>query len=367
MKYLQGMELFVEVANAKSFSRAADTLGIPKSTLSRQVAQLEQAIGLQLLSRTTRKVELTAAGTLYLERCERIVHAAHAAHEELQTLVQTPSGPLRINMPADFATDFLAEAFAEFSQRYPAITFHLDLAAPEHAGQVFQSGDVSIEIGELPDSTQIARLLGSIPAYLYASPDYLAKHGEPRHPSELEQHDCIQFRSSNNGAGRAMWPFENGDERYNVDPRGRFSVNSITMVRRLAALGVGIAALVEAGCQAELQNGTLRRVLPDWHAGPFPVYAVTDTRLLPAKTRIFVEFLAERLRGDWNECGRGVTLQSQMGTLHSGARMQSATQIASVTSSLHDTAMMAPRAAHSESTAAQQSTVAKQHASPAAP
>ena len=314
MKYLQGMELFVEVAHAKSFSRAADTLGIPKSTLSRQVAQLEEAIGLQLLSRTTRKVELTAAGTLYLERCERIVHAAHAAHEELQTLVQTPSGPLRINMPADFATDFLAEAFAEFAQRYPAITFHLDLAAPEHAGQVFQSGDVSIEIGELPDSTQIARLLGSIPAYLFASPDYLAKHGEPRHPSELAHHDCIQFRSSNSG-GRTAWPFENGEEHYSVDPQGRFSVNSISMVRRLAALGVGIAALVEAGCQAELQNGTLRRVLPDWHAGPFPVYAVTDTRLLPAKTRIFVEFLAERLRGEWNESSKAGTLHSPLGAL----------------------------------------------------
>jgi len=299
MKHLQGIELFVEVAKASSFSRAADILCMPKSTLSRQIAALEQAVGLQLLSRTTRKVELTAAGKLYLERCERIVHAARAAHEELQTLVQTPSGPLRINMPADFATDFLAEAFAEFSLQYPAITFHLDLAAPEHAGQVFQSGDVSIEIGELPDSTQIARLLGTIPAYLYASPAYLEKFGEPKHPRDLAKHDCIAFRSSNNGAQRT-WPFTNGEEHFDVDPRGRFSINSIAMVRRLAALGVGIAALVETGCQTELQAGTLRRVLPNWQAGPFPVYAVTDTRLLPAKTRIFIEFLAERLRGDWH-------------------------------------------------------------------
>lgn len=299
MKHLQGIELFVEVARASSFSRAADVLGIPKSTLSRQIAALEQAVGLQLLSRTTRKVELTAAGKLYLERCERIVHAARAAHEELQTLVQTPSGPLRINMPADFATDFLAEAFADFAAQYPSITFHLDLAAPEHAGQVFQSGDVSIEIGELPNSTQIARLLGTIPAYLYASPVYLEKYGEPRHPRDLIQHDCIAFRSSNDSA-RKTWPFTNGQEQYDVDPLGRFSINSIAMVRRLAALGVGIAALVENSCQAELQAGTLRRVLPHWQAGPFPVYAVTDTRLLPAKTRIFVEFLAERLRGDWH-------------------------------------------------------------------
>ena len=301
MKHLQGIELFVEVAKAKSFSRAADALGIPKSTLSRQIVLLEQAVGLQLLSRTTRKVDLTAAGKLYLERCERIVNAAHAAHEELQTLAQTPSGPLRINMPADFATDFLADAFAEFSQRYPAITFHLDLAAPEHAGQVFQTGDVSIELGHLPDSTQIARLLGSIPAYLYASPAYLAQHGTPRHPSDLKDHDCIEFRASNS-ASRTVWPFIRGQERCDIEPLGRFSVNSIAMVRRLASLGVGIAALVEAGCQSELRDGSLVRILPEWHAGPFPVFAVTDTRLLPAKTRMFVEFLAERLRGNWSDC-----------------------------------------------------------------
>ena len=117
MKRLQGMELFVEVAKTHSFSRAAAALGVPKSTLSRQVAELERSVGLRLLSRTTRKVELTDAGRLYFERCQRIVAEAQIAHEELQKLVDTPSGPLRVNMPADFGTDFLAESFMEFSRR----------------------------------------------------------------------------------------------------------------------------------------------------------------------------------------------------------------------------------------------------------
>ena len=157
MKRLQGMELFVEVAKTHSFSRAAASLGIPKSTLSRQVAELERSVGLRLLSRTTRKVELTDAGRLYFERCQLIVAEAQIAHEELQKLVDTPVGPLRVNMPADFGTDFLAESFMEFSLRYPDVTFYLDLANPDHAQRVFQTCDVSIEIGELPDSTQIAR------------------------------------------------------------------------------------------------------------------------------------------------------------------------------------------------------------------
>ncbi|WP_236844499.1 LysR family transcriptional regulator [Bordetella sp. 15P40C-2] len=295
MKRLQGMELFVEVAKTCNFGRAADNLGIPRSTLSRQVAELERSLGLQLLSRTTRKVELTEAGKLYFERCQRIVAEAQVAHEELQNLVQTPSGPLRVNMPADFGTDFLAEAFLEFAEHYPEVTFYLDLASPEHAGRVFQTCDISIEIGALPDSTQIARMLGRLSAHLYASPEYLARHGVPKHPSDLQHHECIEFRADNGRVTR--WPLSREDEYIEITPGKRFSVNSMAMVRSLASLGAGIAILGPArSVLQDVAEQRLQRVLPEWSAGPFPVYAVTDTRLLPAKTRIFIEFLIERLR-----------------------------------------------------------------------
>jgi len=296
MKRLQGMELFVEVAKTCNFGRAANNLGIPKSTLSRQVADLERSLGLQLLSRTTRKVELTEAGKLYFARCQHIVSEAQVAHEELQKLVETPSGPLRVNMPADFGIDFLAEAFLEFSQHYPEVTFYLDLASPEHAERVFQTCDISIEIGALPDSTQIARQLGWLSAHLYASPEYLKRHGTPQHPDDLSRFECLEFRADNGRVTR--WPLSRGDEHIEITPSNRFSVNSMAMVRSLASLGAGIAVMGPA--QSVLQDVVeqrLQRVLPDWHAGPFPVYAVTNTRLLPAKTRIFIEFLIERLRG----------------------------------------------------------------------
>jgi LysR family transcriptional regulator for bpeEF and oprC len=292
------MELFVEVAKARSFSRAADVLGVPKSTLSRQIAELERAVGLRLLSRTTRKVTLTDAGQLYLDRCERIVAEAQIAHEELQNLVDTPAGPLRINMPADFGTDFLADAFVGFAEKFPAVTFHLDSASIDHAGRVFQACDVAIEVGVQPDSNRIARLLGWLPVFLHAAPSYLAARGTPMHPRELEGHDCVLFRSST-GNRVAPWPLQSGDEYFEFQPRGRFSLNSISMLRRIAALGGGIAALDEAGSEKAVEAGRLQRILPAWHAGPFPVYAVTDTRLLPAKTRIFVEYLSERLGDKW--------------------------------------------------------------------
>lgn len=295
MKRLQGMELFVEVAKTSNFGRAAENLGIPKSTLSRQVAELERSLGLQLLSRTTRKVALTEAGELYFSRCQRIVSEAQIAHEELQKLVETPSGPLRVNMPVDFGTDFLSEVFLEFSQRYPEVTFFLDLASPDHAGRVFQACDISIEIGPLPDSNQIARLLGRLVAYLYASPEYLKRHGTPQHPRDLANHECIEFRVDNSRVTR--WPLSRADEHIEITPSNRFSVNSMAMVRSLASLGAGIAILDPTrSVLQEVAEQRLQRVLPDWQAGPFPVHAVTDTRLLPAKTRIFIEFLMERLR-----------------------------------------------------------------------
>ncbi|WP_019938781.1 LysR family transcriptional regulator [Bordetella sp. FB-8] len=294
MHPLQGIYLFVEVAKTRNFSRAAELLGIPKSTLSRQIAELERAVGVQLLSRTTRKVELTDAGQLYFERCRRIIAAAQVAHEELQNLAETPSGLLRVNMPSDFGTGLLTEVFTDFSDRYSEVCFHLDQANPEHASRVFQSCDIAIEIGERPDSTRIARQLGVLYGYLYASPAYLARHGEPRHPSDLARHQCLTYRAENSRIAR--WPLSNGDALIEFAPRSRFSINTMTMMHSLTVQGAGIGIMARvSSLQADLAAHRLQRVLPEWHAGPYPVYAVTESRLLPAKTRIFIEFLMQRL------------------------------------------------------------------------
>jgi DNA-binding transcriptional LysR family regulator len=288
MELLNDMALFVEVANTMSFRRAADATGVPNSTLSRRINALEKAVGLRLFHRTTRKVELTEAGQLYYERCRRIVDEARIAHEQLGEMLAQPSGVLRASLPVDFATIYLAPLIAEFARRYPGISFDFDLT-PRRVDLVSEPFDVAIRMGELTSSNLIARLLARLPVQAYASPRYLELSGEPSHPSHLAQHECLGFPK----AGK--WTLRREAENVEVDVGGRFMVNSVGMFRRLATLDLGVILLPEEIAAEDLAAGRLRRVLPGWQGNPIPVYALTETRLLPAKTQRFVEFLQQKL------------------------------------------------------------------------
>lgn len=288
MELLNDMALFVEVAHARSFRRAAEATGVPNSTLSRRIGALEKAIGLRLLHRTTRKVELTEAGQLYYERCRRIVEEARLAHEQLGEMVAQPSGVLRASLPVDFATIYMAPLLADFARRYPGITFDFDLT-PRRVDLVTEPFDVAIRMGELTDSTLIARQLARLSVLVCASPRYLELSGEPTHPAELEQHECLGFPKAD------TWTLHRGVETVEVEVGGRFHVNSVGMFRRLATLDLGVALLPEEIAAEDLAAGRLRRILPDWEGRSTPVYALTETRLLPAKTQRFIEFLQERL------------------------------------------------------------------------
>ncbi|WP_249204827.1 LysR substrate-binding domain-containing protein [Achromobacter sp. Marseille-Q0513] len=293
MKRLQDMELFAEVAARGSFSLAAAALGMPRSTLSRRLAGLERSVGLSLLSRSTRKLALTEAGQLYLRRCRRILAEARLVHEELQDDNAPFEGLLRVNLPAGFATEALAGAFVDFTRRHPGVRLQLNLANPEHAGRVFDAADLTLCVGEPPVSARVAHHLGFVSGGLYAAEAYLAAWGEPAHPSALREEDCIGFRLRADGAA-TRWPLVCGDERVQVQPASRFSVNEAGMARRLAALGAGVAAL--GGDQERyVRAGLLRRILPQWRVAPFPVYALTETRLLPARVRALAGHLARRL------------------------------------------------------------------------
>lgn len=290
MELLNDMALFVEVVKAMSFRRAADAIGVPNSTLSRRVSALEKAIGLRLLHRTTRKLELTEAGQIYFERCKRIVDEAKLAHEQLGELLAQPSGVLRASLPVDFATIYLAPLIAEFARRYPGISFEFDLT-PRRVDLVTEPFDVAIRMGESQDSALIARRLASLPTHLYASPGYLERAGEPAQPSDLATHECLGFRA----AKSMVWRLSRSDAAVEVEAGGRFLLNSVGMMRRLATLDMGIVVLADAMAADDVATGRLRQVLPDWQGPPVPVYAVTETRLLPAKTQRFIEFLHERL------------------------------------------------------------------------
>lgn len=295
MELLSYMRLFVEVARTKSFRGAAEALDMPNSTVSRHISELEKAIGLQLLHRSTRKVELTAAGEVYFKRCQSIVEEARIAHESLLDVVERPSGTLRISMPVDLATGHLAPLLSDFAKAYPLISFEFDVT-PRRVDLQSDPFDLAIRIGPPPTtpSTLVARQIALLPRYLYASPDYLKAAAQLTHPDDLTKHVlCIGQALTNQE--EAWRTFYRGEEEVNVMIASRFRMNSVGLSRALAVSGVGIAVLDTDLAHEDVASGRLRRILPEWSLAPVPVHAITDTRLLPARTRLFIDFIKARL------------------------------------------------------------------------
>lgn len=217
MELLNDMALFVEVVKAKGFRAAAEAMGMPNSTLSRRIRALEKAIGLRLLHRTTRKIELTEAGQIYFERCKRIVDEARLAHEQLGEILAQPSGGLRASLPVDFAVTYLAPLIAEFAGLYPGITFDFDLT-PRRVDMISEPFDVAIRMGESENSQLIARMLASLTPRPYASPGYLERSGEPDEPADLERHECLGILRS------GSWKLHDGKRSATVSVGGRFTL-----------------------------------------------------------------------------------------------------------------------------------------------
>ncbi|UXY09338.1 substrate binding domain-containing protein [Kosakonia sp. ML.JS2a] len=199
-----------------------------------------------------------------------------------------PSGTLRASLPVDFAVTYLAPLIAEFAELYPRINFEFDLT-PRKVDLISEPSDVAIRMGEPENSQLIARKLASLTAFLYASPEYLERSGTPSVPSELEDHECVGMLKINS------WTLHHGKETQTVNVSGRFALNNVGMIRRLATLHQGIMLMPKEVVADELATGSLVQVLPDWHGSPRAVYALTETRLIPAKVQRFIDFLRERL------------------------------------------------------------------------
>ncbi|PXA78742.1 LysR family transcriptional regulator [Caulobacter sp. D4A] len=291
MSRLDDMALFVEVMKARSFRGAAESLGMPNSTLSRRISLLEQSIGLRLLNRTTRSIEPTEAGQLYFERASRIIDEARIAHEELGDMVARPVGTLRVSLPVDFATTWLAPLLPELAQLYPGLDFDLDLT-PRNVDLIAEPFDLAIRMAQPEGAGLIARVIGRLTPFLYASPTYLADHGEPSHPSELAARACLAM--PRNG----VWRLNAGDQSVDVAASSRFRANSVAMLRRLAVQDMGVLFAPDRVVAEEVANGRLVRILADWQGPPALIYAITATRLVPARTQRFIDFLKQNLKDD---------------------------------------------------------------------
>lgn len=292
MNKLQAMEVFVQVVDAGSFTRAAETLHLPKATVSTLVQGLEAALSAKLLHRTTRNVTVTTDGAAYYERCVRILSDVRDAEESVSRTRLSPSGRLRVDAPTGLSSEILVPALPGFFELYPDI--ELELGSSDRPVELVEEGvDCAVRGGELADSSLIARRVGVINFVTAAAPSYLQRYGTPQHPHELDQHRCVNFFSHKTGRSYD-WEFRRGDEKLILPARGGLAFNDSNSYIRAGLAGLGIIQMTDYLMMEHVTAGTMVRVLPDWTNDPVPVHVVyPQNRHLSAKVRVFVEWVAD--------------------------------------------------------------------------
>ncbi len=296
MEQANDLLIFARVAEAGSFSRAAERMGLPKSTVSRRISLLEERLGERLMLRTTRRLTLTEFGNQLLEHARQVaaeVDAVTALREHRQA---RPSGRLRVSMPSDFATLLLTDMLAAFVVLHPGVSLELDLS-PRRVDLLGENFDIAVRMGALPDDALLAaRRIAVFPSGLYAAPAYLAERGDPLSPDDLAQHDALRLLQGNGEV--AGWTLTRDKERWEGVPPGRATANSPELLIRLACAGAGIAAVPDYFAAPSVRQGELRRVLPEWCLPAHPAWAVfPGRRLMPAKTRAFIDMLETAMAG----------------------------------------------------------------------
>ena len=287
---LNEIVVFARVVQAGSFTAAATALGMPKSTVSRKVSELEERLRSRLLQRTTRKLSLTDVGRTYYEYCARIVGEIEDAERAVSRLHEAPRGLLRVTAPVNAA--FLGPIVSDYLKRYPEVRIDLFCTA-RTVDLVEERFDLGIRAGTLADSTLIARSLGSARWFLVATPAYLKKRGRPRSPDDLKQHDGLLFGVGIDGASVRL---ENAERSAQVALSARLMVSDVDILHAVASAGQGIALLPAFRCVEDLRARRLERVLPDWNAPATPVHVVyPSTRHLSPKVKTFVEHLQQRM------------------------------------------------------------------------
>lgn len=287
--------VFARVAELGSFTAAGERLGRPKSTVSRRISALEEQLGERLLIRTTRQMRLTDFGHALLEHAQQVVQEVEAAWALSEQRKLEPSGRLRVSIPSDFANLFLVDMLAAFSAMHPEVSLELDLSS-RRVDLLSEGFDLAVRIGsQLPDDALlVARKLAPLVSGLYASPDYVREQGEPLQPADLLRHQALYLHS---GGGLQAWNLQCGDEHWQEQLPSRIQANTPELLMHLACAGAGIVALPHQFAHARLKARQLQQVLPDWRLPDLTVWAVfPGRRLLPAKTRAFIEMLAAALK-----------------------------------------------------------------------
>jgi DNA-binding transcriptional LysR family regulator len=301
MDQLDAMRLFVRVAELGSFAAVAQQMGVARSVVTRKVAGLEARLGVKLIARSTRRLNLTAAGAGYLEKCREILNLLEAAETDLAEDRQEPRGPIRIGLPLVFGVRYLAPLLLEFCARHPGIGLDMDFS-DRRIDLIEEGVDLSIRITAQPGQREVARRLSSSRMVAVAAPEYLARHGEPQHPADLAAHECLSYTFSDN----AGWQFMVDGRLRGFPVHGRLQANNGSVLLEAAARGLGIACEPVFIAGPALAAGRVREILRGFALPELGVYAVLPgNRHVPHRVRTLVEFLAARLGPEppWNQAG----------------------------------------------------------------
>lgn len=292
MDRLDAMRLLIRVAELGSFSAVAHQLGAARSVVTRQIAALESHLGTKLLARSTRRLSLTSAGTAYLEKCREILNLVEIAETGLAEERQTPRGSIRLSLPLVYSLRHLAPLLLEFSRLYPEVELDMDFS--DRRTNLIQEGiDLAVRITPHLEPGDITRRLGSARMVVLASTDYLATHGEPQHPAELIDHQCLGYTA---GPSSQRWSFLVDGRLESFAIRPRLLANNGDVLLKAAVAGLGIAQQPTFIADELLQSGELREILKDYPLPELGIYAVLPgNRHIPHRLRVLMDFLVERL------------------------------------------------------------------------
>ncbi|MCT8343193.1 MULTISPECIES: LysR family transcriptional regulator [Photorhabdus] len=292
MNNLSGFIIFIHVAKARSFATAARQLGLSPSSVSKSISRLEEKLGVRLLQRSTRSVSLTTEGTLFLERCKRILDEISTAENELLSSISAPQGRLRVSLP--LLSNLMLPVLSAFATCYPQIELELDFS--DRLVDVIDEGfDAVVRTGELNDSRLMNKRIGSSRFVYVGAPSYFAQHGKPAHPGELLHHACLIHRFPTTGL-LEKWPLCSGRSEIDIHLQAKITSNHVETLLHMAIQGHGIACLPDFTVKQALASGTLLTILDKW-AGTSSTFRVLwpSNRWVLPKVRAFVDFMADNL------------------------------------------------------------------------
>jgi len=293
MDKLEAMQTFARVAQAGSFTAVADQLQVDRSAITRQISALEKHLAVKLITRSTRSLTLTPAGSAYLEKCRLIINLVDAAESSLTEESTLVRGRVRLALPLSFGRERLMPALLEFMRLQPNLELLLTMS-DQRSNLIEEGLDLAIRVTSDLQSSDIVRKLGQCRLLTVASPAYLAQHGTPAHPEELRHHECLLYTSSNTSA---QWTYRIDGQVKNVAVRGRLAANNGLALLAANASGMGISVQPDFLAEPFLARKEVVEILADFMPPPLGIYAVLPSnRYIPQRVALLIDFLDKSLK-----------------------------------------------------------------------